>query len=285
MQFPKIHRKIKRVIEEKRLFIKYRPSLEKNKKLKDVHKGKRCFIIGTGPSIKDQDLTKLKDEYTFVVNTFWNHPYYVEVNPSYYVITDPEVFPRSSERGEFNWKQFIEHLPTIKSCPSEFFFPISAKELIENQHLLDSRVIHYLVLKGHFNDNLKFNIELDKVIPTTKNVILAALIIATYMGFEKIYLLGCEHSFLAQPAYKYYESFKEFYKTDHSDTDPRQIKERALDIMSYEGHIHHVAVLFKNYRLFKEKLAKEKPGVKIYNATPNSYLDVFPMINFGEIGF
>ena len=53
--------------------------------------------------------------------------------------------------------------------------------------------------------------------------------------------------------------------------------------MTYEDNIAHVLQLFKNYRLFNSKVRRLYPNVKIYNATPNSYLDVFPMINFEDI--
>ncbi len=42
--------------------------LNKNKKFKNIHKGNRCFILGNGLSLKQQDLTLLKNEYVFTVN-------------------------------------------------------------------------------------------------------------------------------------------------------------------------------------------------------------------------
>ena len=36
--------------------------------LKNIHRGKRAFIIGNGPSLKQTDLSKLKDEITFGMN-------------------------------------------------------------------------------------------------------------------------------------------------------------------------------------------------------------------------
>lgn len=32
--------------------------LEKIKSLKDIHKGKRCFVIATGPSLRIEDIKK-----------------------------------------------------------------------------------------------------------------------------------------------------------------------------------------------------------------------------------
>ena len=35
------------------------------RKFKDIHAGERCVIIGNGPSLRDTDLSLLRDEYTF----------------------------------------------------------------------------------------------------------------------------------------------------------------------------------------------------------------------------
>jgi len=37
-------------------FLNYKDLVSKNIELKDIHKGKRCFILGSGPSIKKEDL-------------------------------------------------------------------------------------------------------------------------------------------------------------------------------------------------------------------------------------
>ncbi len=51
-------------------------------------RGQRCFIIGNGPSLKQTDLTKLKDEFTFGMNRIYllfpelgfNTTYFVSIN-------------------------------------------------------------------------------------------------------------------------------------------------------------------------------------------------------------
>ena len=48
-----------------------RESLRRLGRFKDVHKGKRAFIIGNGPSLKQTDLSKLKNEITFCMNRFY----------------------------------------------------------------------------------------------------------------------------------------------------------------------------------------------------------------------
>jgi len=39
--------------------------------LKDKHRGERCFIIGNGPSLRNTDLSCLRNEYTFGMNRIY----------------------------------------------------------------------------------------------------------------------------------------------------------------------------------------------------------------------
>ncbi|MCC6499618.1 MAG: DUF115 domain-containing protein [Anaerolineales bacterium] len=48
-----------------------RESIRRLAALKDVHKGKRAFIIGNGPSLKRTDTSKLKNEITFGMNRIY----------------------------------------------------------------------------------------------------------------------------------------------------------------------------------------------------------------------
>ena len=48
-----------------------RASMDRLQAFKDIHKGKRAFIIGNGPSLKQTDLTKLKNEFTFGLNRIY----------------------------------------------------------------------------------------------------------------------------------------------------------------------------------------------------------------------
>ena len=38
---------------------------------RDLHRGKRCFVIGNGPSLKQTDLSLLKNEFTFGLNRIY----------------------------------------------------------------------------------------------------------------------------------------------------------------------------------------------------------------------
>lgn len=263
---------------------KYGRVLEKNKKLKNAKKGKRCFIIGNGPSISQQDLTKLKNEETFVVNTFWQFKDYEKIQPKYYVVVDTDFFPKKNEEGN----AWVDDLVTRDSRVSQFhttlFFNIIGKNFIEKNGLFKNNPIYYLSLHGFFKENLYFNIEIEKIIPNVKNVIIACIIVAAYIGFEKIYLLGCDHDYLAHINYN--EGFQHSYEyRKYNVKDPNEVKTYALSTASYERLIDHIKILFKNYRLLYKKIQEKNPQIKIYNATSKSFLDVFPRIDYKDIAF
>ena len=51
--------------------------IAENSNLKNSYNNiNRCFILATGPSIKNQDLTCLKDEFCISVSNFFVHPLY-----------------------------------------------------------------------------------------------------------------------------------------------------------------------------------------------------------------
>lgn len=48
-----------------------RASIKRLAALKNIHKGKRAFIVGNGPSLKQTDMSKLKNEITFGMNRIY----------------------------------------------------------------------------------------------------------------------------------------------------------------------------------------------------------------------
>lgn len=266
---------------------KYKNILGKNKELRGKHKGKRCFLIGGGPSVKNINLGILKDEYTFVVGEFDNNPQFETLNPKFYVISDSVYFTE----GESNYwnNQFKKKDKTTKSS-TNIFVSLDARAYIDKYNLFTNHKVYYLGMRGIISESFSFNINLDRYLPWPKNSMLLSMMIAIYMGFEEIYLLGCEHNFLCfnigqGKAISYDYGHKDSV-TEADINNDEVVKKLAVPrdlTMTYEDNIAHVLQLFKNYRLFNSKVRRLYPNVKIYNATPNSYLDVFPMINFEDI--
>jgi len=263
--------------------------LTENKELKNKYRSKRCFLIGGGPSVKNINLGALKDEYTFVMGEFDNNPQFEVLNPKFYVISD-SVYFTEGESDHWN-KQFEKKDKTIKPSTG-IFVSLDARPYMEKCRLFTNHKVNYIGIRGIMSENFPFNTDLDRYLPWPKNSMLLSMIIAVYLGFKEIYLLGCEHNFLCfnigqGKAISYSHSYDDkLSKIDINDDEAvkKVAVPRDLD-MTYEDNIAHVFQLFKNYRLFYKKIQKLHPEIKIYNATPNSYLDVFPAIKFTDIKF
>jgi hypothetical protein len=91
-----------------------------------------------------------------------------------------------------------------------------------------------------------------------------AILVALYMGFSEIFLLGFDHDWLASPKYS-----KHFYS---NDKDP----EDTLDRFTYLGIIDFTKRMWNIY--YKLQEISEIHNAKIYNMTENSYLDVFKRV-------
>ena len=48
----------------------------------------RCFILATGPSINDIDLSILKGEFCISVSNFFVHPLFNEIKPEYHIFAE-----------------------------------------------------------------------------------------------------------------------------------------------------------------------------------------------------
>jgi len=267
--------------------IRDKKTLSKNLELKDKYAGQRCFVIGAGPSIADTNLSRLNQEYTFVVNEFEKNTQHRSLTPNFHVISESNYF---TESGPEYWRGRFKEKSRDMSKSTTMITNLAAVPFIEKHGLFKDHKIYYAGTQGIFSSNLPFNIDLDRYVPNPKNSILMCLLAAVWMGFNKIYLLGCEHSFLAQPLGPNKSlSFSHSYDYEISESDSvsdeilkKYITPKELNF-NYEMNMASILQLFKNYRLFYAKARKARPGLQIFNATPNSFLDIFPMINFENI--
>lgn len=267
--------------------VRDRRILSKNLELKNKFINKRCFILGAGPSIAHTDLARLNLECVFVVNDFEKNKQFRSLTPEFHVISESNYFTEGGpERRLDLFRDKDKHI----SMDTTMLLGLAARPFVNKYNLFKRHKVYYIGTQGIFTDNFPFNIGLDHYIPNPKNSILTCMIAAVWMGFKEIYLLGCEHSFLSQPLGKSKSlGFSHSYKdeTFNLDTADNEILKKYVDSKelncTYEANVANVLQLFKNYRLFYSKALKIHPDLQIFNATPNSFLDVFPIINFEDI--
>ena len=61
------------------------------KKYKDMHKDKRCFVIGSAPTILNYDLTKLRNDFLIGTNQIYKYYKIYNIYKSYLFLSD--IYP------------------------------------------------------------------------------------------------------------------------------------------------------------------------------------------------
>src|SRR5512141_2980781 len=150
-----------------------RQSLARLAELKDIHKGKRAFIIGNGPSLKQTDLTMLKDEITFGLNRIYLMFPQLGFSTTYFVSVNDLVIEQCAAD--------ITALPMPKflSWRSHRFFP----------HGPAPATFLYTTY-----DNPAFARDVRGRVWESATVTYVALQLAYHMGFEQVILVGVDHS-------------------------------------------------------------------------------------------
>ncbi len=238
--------------------------------LKNIHAGERCFIIGNGPSLKMHDLTKLSDEKKFATNMFLVHPQLEEVNLDYYCASD---WVHWSQEGGFtpNLKQAFRKLPRCT-----FFFEYGCYPVYKRTAELQNRRVYFLFLdESHKVSVGFFRTDVEKPVYWGGSVVIDfCLPLAYYMGFENIYLIGCDYDWHGGAAQQFQSSY--FYEAGKDD---RELEKFGLQ--SYAGTPEHIAHAMGSFQVIKKYF--EGSGRAIYNAGYGGKLEVFPRVNYDDL--
>ena len=227
----------------------------------DIYKGKRAWIIGNGPSLNQIDLSLLDNEISFAMNrisllynrTSWRPTYYMycsdNVNNSVWgkeLTKDIKNAVEQKATTAFIWNRFKHVI-------------IQGGKLAKNPNWFDD------MTEYGPDDERSFSIDavdrLDKS-GTSMNVVFQ---LAYFMGIKEIFLLGADLGWKTTSRNK--------------QTDPNHFDS------SYNAHIGNGdwenAHMRRTHQLVKKHL--DKLGVKVYNASKKTLLDVYPLVNYEDI--
>jgi len=233
--------------------------LQKNKQFKAVYQGKRCFVLGNGPSLNKMDFSILKDEITFTVNDLFYHKDFDKLNTSFHVFADPFYF---NEPVEILNKLFLH------SNPSGVFMEGSGLAAVIKTELHKEYPIFFYANGLEVEDLLFEPIDLCKFLPYFCTVVQSAVMLAVYMGFSEIYLLGCDCTGILN-----YIDRVQDHKIKHYayQLPTEEIEKHKKISISSEHMFYEWYHIFKSYRLLREVL-KQK-GVRIINLSEDGILD------------
>lgn len=240
--------------------------LKKNRRLKDIHKSNRCFILGNGPSINDFDILKIKNELIFVMSNFYHWDKYTSLSPIYHSIVNiPDTF---SENEKFLILKELDD----KTLSNKIFIGFRNRYVIDKYKLFQNKDIYYI---GTANVERKFAI--DRITREHYSNPLQAIEIALYMGFSEIYLLGIEYNEVCSGSYFYFFDRKNLIVNDPEiDMCSKPMTKLSVTLQSTLD----IVVEFEKLTEFAQQ-----NNVKIFNLSNQSILRMFPHKNYYDLFF
>lgn len=162
---------------------------------KDRYKGERCFIIATGPSLTEEDVQKLRNEYTFGMNSVCLMMEKLGWNTTFYGIQDPYVYEKLQDK-------------LLQSKDTQFF----VSDLLYNKYKCPPNAIPFsLNYLNHRHTYKKlftrFSDDAAKEVFDGYTITYSLMQIAAYMGFSKIYLIGNDCNYSKDPTKQHFADF------------------------------------------------------------------------------
>lgn len=259
------------------LFSKFSSSRKLNKVLL-TNKKRKCFVIGTGPSLKkvlNHDYKIFLNSEVFVVNLFCVNEYFKKIKPNNYVITDEGFWKETDDKRIIEIQNLFKNQMKLINWKINVFIPFDTSQEFYNSLILNKKlnVIKYnrVPIEG-FKFFSHFIYKNNLGMPRPENVIVAAIFLAINSGNLKINLYGIDFS--SVETYYIDESNnicvkpKHFYDKKHKELEKVKLKKGGFKIALSSM----VSALNSYENLNKYASAR---NVIILNNTNPSYVDAF----------
>jgi hypothetical protein len=229
------------------------------RKLRDKYSGRRCFVLGNGPSLRKTDVRRLKDEVTIASNGIFLLFDYMGYVPTFYTIED--VLVAEDRAAEAN---------KIKGTTKVFPHDV--------QHWLrpDKHTVYINFLRV-YSGFPKFSDTFEDIVYFGGTVTFLNLQLAYHIGCREVYLIGFDH---------HYEVPSQTEATIAGNT----ITSHREDVNHFHpdyfgpGYRWHDPKVERMERAYHEaKQFFEAQGGIIHNATSGGKLEVFPRVDFDSL--
>jgi len=231
-----------------------RESIKRLAALENIHKGKRAFIIGNGPSLKQTDLSKLKNEITFGMNRIYLAFPEMGFTTSYICVTNDLVVEQfvndflALQVPQFiAWRSYRHYNPQlpISNLPTFVYTTYTGPRFTTD--------IRYRVWEGATVTNL-------------------ALQLAFHMGIEQAILIGVDHNFASKG---------DANKTVVSEgDDPNHFMPNYFG-KGVKWQLPDLDTSEVGYIMARE--AYTKAGREVLDATVGGKLTVFPKVDYNSL--
>lgn len=260
---------------DKHLFYK----IKENERIHNIHKGKRCFILGNGPSLKAVDLGLLEDEFVFSVNNFAMVNDYKKAKTNFHIWADLSFFELRDDQ-KYNHNELMNNYYQIAEENPVCFVPCIAEKFIMKNKLDKVLNFNYFEVYSNIDITERKDYDLTKPICGYTTVVQYAIIIAMYMGFDEIYLLGCDTTNIISMI----NSALDIYSMDTHAYDNDDVNERYKELLKHWNMtdvFYDQYVLFNGYKLLAEECKKRK--IKLINCSEKTLINEIERMPLMEV--
>lgn len=263
---------------ENPIFLK---EIKRNNQFKNIHKGERCFILGNGPSLSQENLRLLKNEIVFSVNQISRHKDFEFIKPNYHFWADPNFFIIDENKEED--RELLEVMKAINTVDNEpfCFFPIEQYEFVKKYNLDSDLKVYYYYSGYKFYNGFKKEIDYTNIVPAFSTVVQWCISMAIYMGFREIYLLGCDNTSLLVSLKAALQKNDE---NDYAYSLTENEKQRMVRMVNRQGIENLILVTLRTFREYSDLYYYcSNRNIKLVNCSSTTLIDSIPKANFQDI--
>lgn len=232
---------------------RWRQSLSELEKYRHAYNGQRCFIIGNGPSLRQTDMSLLKNEYTFGLNRIYLLFPELGFHTSFLVSVNDLVLGQSAEE--------------MKALSLPKFITWRARQWFAD----DPQAIF---LDTDYTGEENFSADAARRIYEGFTVTYVALQLAFFMGFQQVILIGVDHNFTTQG--------KANQAIVSQGDDPNHFAPNYFG-KGYTWQLPDLEGSERAYRLAHE--AYTRAGRSVVDATVGGKLTIFPKVDYTQLEF
>lgn len=237
------------------------------RQMRNLHQDQRCFIMGNGPSLNKMDLSLFTNEIVWGSNRCYLLYDQITWRPRFYTAVDTRVVPDIA--NDIN--QLV-----ATDTNTTYFFSEHHKNIIRNR-----KNIYWFDILSADELDLPFgvfsqdpSIGIPSYIATVTVVMLQ---LAVYLGFNPIYLIGCDTSYVV-PKSVNQDGPDGLIST--ADDDPNHFTSAYFG-KDAKWHKPHVERMHWHYA--QAKRACDELGVDVFNATIGGELEAFLRVNYLDL--
>lgn len=255
--------------------------LDRNLRFKNIHKGHRCFILGNGPSLNDEDLSCLEKEYVFTVNQIARHKDFKKVNSNYHFWADPVFFKVDNNKpGDMEMLESMRMVNMDGNVP-QCFFPIEQVGFIKQYNLDNDISANYFATGLQTYEGFDETIDYTKFVPEFGTVVMWCITMAVYMGFSEIYLLGCDTTGIIttiNSALNNIDNSTYAYQvTENEKSRLKDILNKVPLTICIEAQLNTLLQYDRLYKYCKNR------GIKLVNCSSKTIIESVPRMRLNDV--